>query len=104
MKSEAQIQNEILVALSKCGCTVIRTNAGQVRTMQGRIVKLAPRGWPDITGFRKSDGLMLLVEVKNEKGRLRPDQVKFQEFIKQYPVLYGVCRSAEDAIKLVEGQ
>ncbi|GKS80708.1 hypothetical protein LPAF129_03930 [Ligilactobacillus pabuli] len=102
MKSEAQIQNEILVALSKCGCTVIRTNAGQARTMQGRIIKLAPRGWPDITGFRKSDGRMLLVEVKNEKGRLRPDQVKFQEFISQYPVLYGVCRSAEDAIKLVE--
>lgn len=102
MKSEHQIQLEIMLALSSHDCTVIRTNAGRIKTEDGRRIALAPRGWPDITGFRKSDGRMLLVEVKNEKGRLRPDQVKFQEFIKQYPVLYGVCRSAEDAIKLVE--
>lgn len=104
MKSEHQIQSEIMLALSRHGCTVIRTNAGKVKTADGQTVALAPKGWPDITGFRKLDGRMLLVEVKNERGRLRPEQIKFKNFIKQYPVLYGVCRSAEDAIKLVEEQ
>lgn len=102
MKSEHRIQSEIMLALSQHGCTVIRTNAGKVKTSDGRTVVLAPKGWSDITGFRKSDGKIILIEVKNQKGRLRPEQIKFQNFIKQYPVLYGVCRSAEDAVKLVE--
>ena len=61
-----------------------------------------PNGWPDLTGFRHSDGKMVLVEVKNERGRLREDQKRFAEMIKNYPVIYGVCRSAEDAVKLLE--
>lgn len=61
-----------------------------------------PNGWPDLTGFRHSDGKMVLVEVKNERGRLREDQKRFAEMIKNYPVIYGVCRSAKDAVKLLE--
>lgn len=38
----------------------------------------------------------------NETGKLREDQIKFQKFIEDKPVLYGVCRSVEDAIELIE--
>lgn len=100
IKSEHEIQNEILVALSSHGCTVCRSNAGKVITKDNRIIALFPKGWPDITGFKHSDGRMILVEVKNERGRLREDQKRFAEMIKQYPVLYGVARSAEDALKI----
>lgn len=103
IKPEAQVQNEIMVALSKCGCLVIRTNAGQVRTMQGRLVKLAPPGWPDLTAVHKETGRMVLIEVKNEKGKLRDVQKKFATNIQQYPkIIYGVARSAEQAIQIVE--
>lgn len=104
MKSEHRIQSEIMLALSQHGCTVIRTNAGRVKTDDGRTVALAPKGWPDISGFKKADGRMILIEVKNERGRLRPEQIKFKNFIEQYPVLYGVCRSADEAIAIVRNE
>lgn len=98
MTLEQKIQNDIMVAVARHGCTVFRSNAGTV----GTVIKLAPKGWPDITGFRHSDGKMILIEVKNETGKLREDQIKFQKFIEDKPVLYGVCRSVEDAIELIE--
>lgn len=55
----------------------------------------------DLYGFRKSDGKIIYIEVKNEKGRLREDQKRFLEEMEKYPVIAGVCRSVEDAIKLV---
>ncbi len=42
--------------------------------------------------------------MKNEIGRLRPDQVRFGEVMKNRNVLYGVARSVEDALKIVEGK
>lgn len=103
MTSEQKIQNDIVVALSANGCTVFRSNAGVVRMDNGRAVKLAPKGWPDITGFRNRDGKAVLIEVKNEKGRLRDDQKRFKKLVENMLVLYGVCRSVEDALKIVEG-
>lgn len=103
MTLEHIIQNQIRVALSQHGCTIIRTNTGRVFTKDGRMFDAGPpNGWPDLTGFRHSDGKMVLVEVKNERGRLREDQKRFAEMIKNYPVIYGVCRSAKDAVKLLE--
>lgn len=103
IKSEHEIQNEILLALSKSGATVCRSNAGKVKTKDGRTIALFPKGWPDITGFRHSDGKMILIECKNQRGRLRDDQKQFDEFISQYPVLYGVARSSEDALEILKG-
>lgn len=102
IKSEHEIQNEILLELSKIGTTVCRSNAGKVKTKDGRTIALFPKGWPDITGFRHSDGKMILIECKNERGRLREDQQQFEKFINQYPVLYGVARSVEDALAIVD--
>lgn len=103
MKSEHTIQSEIMLALSKHDCTVIRTNAGQVKTEDGRRIMLAPKGWPDLTAVEHQTGRMVLIEVKNEKGILRPEQKKFAANIQQYPkIIYGVARSAEQAIQIVE--
>ena len=102
MTLEQKIQNDIMVAVARHGCTVFRSNAGTVQTKFGKLFKLDPSGWPDITVFRHSEGKIILIEVKNETGKLREDQIKFQKFIKNKPVLYGVCRSVEDAIKLIE--
>ncbi|GAF37601.1 phage protein [Lentilactobacillus farraginis DSM 18382 = JCM 14108] len=104
IKSEHQIQNEILMALSSHDCTVCRSNAGKVITKDNRIIALFPKGWPDITGFEHHSGKMILIEVKNERGKLREDQKRFAKFIKQYPVLYGVCRSVDDALKIIGGK
>lgn len=60
-----------------------------------------PPGFPDLCGYRKSDGKMIFLEVKNEKGKLRDVQENFAKTIKNYPVIYGVPRSAEEAVKIV---
>ena len=103
-KSEHAIQNEIMVAVSRVGCTVFRTNAGKVRTDDGAVITLLPKGHPDLTGFRHSDGKIFFIEVKNARGKLREEQIKYGKFLQQYPVLYGVARSVEDALRIVEGK
>lgn len=100
-KSESTIQSEIMLAVSREGHSVWRSNAGSVRSAQGCVVKLFPEGFPDLVGFRKTDGKFFCIEVKNANGRLREPQKRFAEFAKQQPIIYGVCRSAEEAVDLV---
>lgn len=105
MTAEHKIQNDIRVAVSQHGCTIFRANVGKVRMDNGKWFDTGlPKGYPDLFGFRRSDGKMFFIEVKNEIGRLRPDQVNFAKIIRQYPVLYGVARSVEDALEIVEGR
>ena len=102
MKSEHQIQDEIRIALAKNGCTIFRSNAGQVTTIEGRQFYGMPKGFPDLCGHRNSDGKAIYIEVKNERGKLREDQKRFAEFLNGQPVLYGVARSVEEALNIVE--
>lgn len=102
MKSEQRIQQEIMLALSKNDCIIFRSNAGKIQTKQGRWIQLAPRGWPDITGFYKPTGQAVLIEVKTPTGKLRDDQVNFAKIVEDLPVIYGVARSAEDAIEILK--
>ncbi|MDW4519816.1 VRR-NUC domain-containing protein [Staphylococcus saprophyticus] len=103
MKSEQTIQNEIIIAVNRLGHRLWRSNAGKVITKDNRVIQLFPKGFPDTVGFRKTDGKIIFIEVKTDKGRLRPEQEKFRSFIETQPVLYGVARSVEDAIKIIEG-
>ena len=103
-KSEAAIQNEIILEVNKRGHRLFRGNAGTVKDERtGSWIKLLPPGFPDTFGFRKSDGKFIAIEVKTEKGRLRKEQKAFAEFAKTQPILYGVARSKEDAIHIIEG-
>lgn len=98
---EIDIQNQIRLALNEVA-VCFRANVGTFRTTDGRTVSTGlPKGYPDLSGFRKRDGKMIFLEVKNEKGRLSKEQKHFLETMKQYPVIVGVARSAEEAIKIV---
>jgi len=104
MTAEHKIQNDIRVAVSQHGCTIFRANVGKVKMDNGKWFDTGlPKGYPDLFGFRHSDGKLFFIEVKNEVGRLRSDQIKFAHAIRKYPVLYGVARSVDDAIEIVEG-
>ena len=101
LKSEQEVQNEIRVGLTKAGHMVFRTNVGKVKMMDGRWFDTGlPKGHPDLYGFR-SDGQIFYIEVKNEKGRVRPAQEKFIEVVKQRGALAGVARSLEEALEIV---
>ena len=102
MTTESLIQNQIRVGLSKAGHTVFRVNVGKVRMADGRYFDTGlPKGFPDLFGFRP-DGRIFFIEVKNETGKVRPEQKIFIENIRKRGALAGVARSVEDAMEIVE--
>lgn len=102
MTAEHKIQNDIRVALSKHRCTVFRVNVGSVHTSDGRFFSAGvPSGHPDLYGFRWSDNQVFYIEVKNERGKPRQDQIQFHQMLTQRNVIHGIARSAEDAVKIV---
>lgn len=103
MTREQKIQNDIRVALSKNECTVFRVNVGSVRTPDGRFFSAGvPSGHPDLYGFRWSDNQVFYIEVKNERGKPREDQVKFHQMLTKHGIVHGISRSPEDAVKIVK--
>jgi hypothetical protein len=59
------------------------------------------RGMSDIMGVLR-DGRTLAIEVKSRTGRMRPGQEEFLQTIRSAGGVAGVCRSVDDAVKLLE--
>ena len=103
MTEEHLIQNEIRLALADT-CVIFRGNAGAGYTKDGRYFSTGlPKGFSDLFGFRKSDGKAVFIEVKTPKGRPSAEQKKFLEAMQKYGVIAGICRSAEEALNLING-
>ena len=103
-KSENRIQSEIMLALAKRGHRIFRANAGRIQDARtGAWIKLFPTGFPDTCGWHKDTGQFIALEIKTEKGKLREEQKRFRDFALTQPIIYGVARSPEEAIEIVEG-
>ena len=102
-KSESRIQAEILLAVNQRGHRLYRSNAGTIKDERtGSWIKLFPKGFPDTVGFHRDTGQFIVIEVKNKAGRLSKEQIAFKDFIINQPVIYGVARSADDAVEIIE--
>lgn len=104
MQSEQSIQNEIMVYLSQNGYTVFRANAGKVKTDTGAVIKLLPKGHFDLYGYNPNDQTVFYIEVKNAKGRPRPEQVRFHEKLLKDNVVHGIARSKDEALVIVKNK
>lgn len=103
MTEEHAVQNAIRLALSD-SCIMFRMNVGAAYTLNGNYFKTGvPKGFSDLFGFRKSDGKAVFIEVKTPKGRASAEQMRFIEKMKINGAIAGICRSVEDAVKLVNG-
>lgn len=100
--SEHDIQNSIRMELAKRGIICFRANVGKVRTADGRYFDTGlPKGFSDLFGFT-ADGQIFFIEVKNESGRVRPEQTAFMERMRKRGALAGVARSVEDALEVIK--
>lgn len=106
MASEANIQQEIRLALSGAGHLIFRNNIGAYKCPKtGRLIRygVGDKGGSDLIGITKS-GRFLAIEVKSQTGRVRPDQTNFILAIRSKGGYAGVARSAEDALRIAEGE
>ena len=102
---EAAIQDSIRVALAQAGYVVFRTNVGKVKTADGRFFDTGlPSGFPDLMGYKPDNGRIFFLEVKTPVGRRRKDQVTFANGLLNKNVIYGVVRSADEAVKIVRDE
>ena len=106
--SEAEILRAILQLLRRHPKVALcwRQNSGtfQERNRDGttRYIRAnTQRGMSDIMGALM-DGRTLAIEVKSRTGRMRPGQEEFLQQIRDAGGVAGVCRSVEDAQKLLE--
>lgn len=102
---EQATQDSIRVALAQAGYVVFRTNVGKVKTADGRWFDTGlPSGFPDLMGYKPENGRAFFIEVKTPKGKRRKDQVLFAKGLQNRNVIYGVCRSAEEAVAIVKNE
>jgi len=106
--SEAEILRAIIQLLHRhprvAQCWRINSGTFQERNRDGstRYIRAnTARGMSDIMGVLK-DGRTLAIEVKSRTGRMRPGQEEFLQTIRQAGGVAGVCRSVEDAQRLLE--
>lgn len=102
--SEKEVQTMIISAISYLG-KVYNITTGVFATGSGnnkRFIRTFPKGTPDLLGFRYSDGKIFFIEVKKEKGLLSPEQKLFREWVLTTEAIYGVARSVEDAILIIQ--
>lgn len=102
MTEEHRIQNEIRAAVSDY-CIIFRMNVGKGYTADGRWFDTGvPAGFADLFGVRRSDGRAVFIEVKTPKGRVTAKQKLFLLAMKNAGAVAGICRSAEEAVRLVK--
>lgn len=102
---EQAIQDSIRVALAQAGYVAFRVNVGKVKTADGRFFDSGmPSGFPDLFGYKPENGRIYFIEVKTKTGRRRKDQVAFANGLKDKHVIYGVARSAEEAVTIVRDE
>ena len=102
---EMATQDSIRVALAQAGYIVFRTNVGKVKTADGRWFDAGlPSGFPDLVGYKPENGRIFFIEVKTKTGRRRKDQIAFANGLRDKHVIYGVARSAEEAVKIVKNE
>ncbi|CAJ2234996.1 hypothetical protein CPR18618_PPKEINIP_00887 [Companilactobacillus paralimentarius] len=102
-KSEQEIQNDIRVAVSLDNCKVFRANVGSVRLPNGKFFQTGlPNGYPDLHGYKISNGKIFYLEVKTPTGRPRPDQIQFHNQLMSDHIIHGIARSPEDALKIID--
>jgi len=97
--TETDIQRAIQIALSDYGI-VLRLNVGEFTTKDGRYISSGlPVGTSDLLFI--GQGYIAFIEVKQPKGRIRPEQIHFINAMRKLGHRAGIARSVPDALSIV---
>ena len=110
-RTEANILNDCLLALSARGCTAWRNNTGQLPDKNGRPIKFGLCvGSSDIIGIAPihitSDmvgqtlGLFVAVECKTRMGQATDAQLRFIKAVIAKGGRAGIARNNDDAVQI----
>ncbi len=101
--AESMLVNDVIRAGWKYA-ELTRVNTGNVKTDKGyRFSTGTPKGFPDISGYRRKDGRAVYIECKVEPNKPTPEQVQFIEKAKKAGCLAGVCYSVREALAVILG-
>lgn len=109
MKSETALQNEIRLELGKrANVRMFRNNVGMINGVQFGLCV----GSSDLIGFQsvtitpemvgQKIAVFTALEVKTEKGRATPEQIKFIEMVARFGGIGAIVRSVNDAIMVFQ--
>ncbi|MDZ7904623.1 MAG: hypothetical protein U5N55_01655 [Cypionkella sp.] len=98
---EADIQAQIMMALSEAGCLIFRNNCGVLPDRRGIPVRfgVGGNGGSDLLGICP-DGKFLSVEVKTALGQPTDAQLHFIAAVIARGGRAGIARCAQDALKI----
>ena len=102
-RSEANILNDSLIALSKAGCKAFRNNTGAWKDPNGRVIRYGLAvGSADVIGIAP-DGMFYSVECKTATGRVSPKQIKWRDMVLAAGGRAGIARSAKESVDIALG-
>lgn len=103
MRSESNILNDCLIALSQAGCKAFRNNTGALKDQTGRLVRFGLAvGSGDIIGIAP-DGIFFSVEVKRANGKPSPKQLHWIGMVNAAGGRAGIARDAQKAVDIALG-
>lgn len=104
----------MVLRLGRGATRLFRNGVGQYRTPEGQVIRYGLCtgssdiiGWqsvvvtPDMVGRRVA--VFVAIECKSDSGRPTKEQLAFIAAVKAAGGIAGVCRSSEDAEKLLAG-
>lgn len=100
-RSEANVMNDCMVALSAAGCLVFRNNCGVLPDKTGRPIRygVGNPGGADLIGIAP-DGRFLAVETKSALGQPTEAQLRFIAAVQAKGGRAGIARNVEDALRI----
>ena len=100
MNVETKVQREIMVALCKADCFVLRLQSGIFYTRTGQAVRIGFPGLPDLLAVNPK-GEVAFLEVKpDHKAYKRPEQIKFIKQMKSRGYRAGFVTTVEEALNV----
>ena len=99
-RSEANVMNDCLLALSQAGCLAWRNNTGVLPDKTGRPIKFGLCvGSSDIIGITPN-GRFMAIECKTAIGQPTDAQLRFINAVQRAGGRAGIARCADDAVKI----